>query len=67
MFINVISKLLFDITFFFINLVIISETKLNMDTGKNVSLPAYFEMELKELQVLGNKCRKRNMFSKVTY
>ena len=53
MFINVISKLLFDITFFFINMLIISETKLHMDTGKNVPLPAYFEMELKALQGFG--------------
>ena len=53
MFINVISKLLFDITFFDINLLIISETNLTWIPEKNVSLPAYFEMELKELQSFG--------------
>ena len=35
------------------NILIISETKLHMDTGKNVPLPAYFEMELKGFQGFG--------------
>ena len=42
MFINVILKLLFDITFSFINLLIVTETKLHMDTGKKCIVACLF-------------------------